>query len=186
MELFKNIRQKIGNAILQNKVSRTKRKISYDSLSKVKKIGIVWDASKTEDFSYLSKFFQKMADNKAEVSILGYYPDKTLPNQYTAIRYLSIIKKEELSFFYQPSSGETNSFISKEFDVLIDLNFKKLLQLKYVTSLSHARFKVGLTEAGSVYSPFDLMLDIKNPGNVEEYLNHVMHYLEMIKSPSVN
>ena len=112
-----------------------------------------------------------MAENKAEVNILGYFSGNSLPNQYTAIRYLSIIKKEELNFFYHPVSSETNTFVNKNFDVLIDLNFKKLLPLQYISSLSNARLKVGLFEPETGNTAFDLMMDIKNPVNVEDYLN---------------
>lgn len=182
MELFSGLRTRIGNAILHNKISRTKRKASYHNIELVKNIGIVWDASSTEEFPYLSKFHQRMSENKAEVFILGYFSGTSLPNQYTAIRYLSIIKKEELNFFYQPVSSEINTFINKNFDVLIDLNFKKLLPLKYISSLSNARLKVGLFESETGNATFDLMMDIKKPVNVEEYLKQVIHYLEMIKS----
>jgi hypothetical protein len=182
MELFKGIRTRIGNALLHNKVSKTKRKASYKNIELVKNIGIVWDASSTDEFTFLSKFHQRMAENKAEVNILGYFSGNNLPNQYTAIRYLSIIKKEELSFFYQPASSEISTFVNKNFDVLIDLNFKKLLPLKYISSLSNARLKVGLFESETGNTAFDLMMDIKNPVNVEDYLNQVVRYLEMIKS----
>jgi hypothetical protein len=182
MDLFRNIRLKIGNALLHSKVSKTKRKASYSSIELVKNIGIVWDASSTEEFTSLSKFHQRMAETKAEVNILGYYSGSSLPNQYTAIRYLSIIKKDELSFFYHPLSAETNTFVNKNFDVLIDLNFKKILPLQYISSLSNARLKIGLFDSTNGNTAFDLMMDIKKPVNVDDYLNQVIHYLEMIKS----
>ena len=34
-------------------------------------------------------------------------------------------------------------------------------------------------------SPFDLMMELKKPVNVEDYLNQVIHYLEMINSGTV-
>lgn len=182
MELFINIRLKIGNAILKNKVAKMKRKTYYSNMSQVKKIGILWDASITEDFACLSKFYQKMHESKIDVKILGYFSGKNLPNQYTAIRFLTCIRKEELNFFYHPVSTETKTFISNRFDVLIDINFKRLLPLHYISSLSNAGFKVGLFESDTRNSPFDLMMELKSPVNVEDYLNHVMHYLEMINS----
>src|SRR5450759_4107081 len=182
MELFINIRLKIGNAILKNKVAKMKRKTYYSNMSQVKKIGILWDASKTEDFACLSKFYQKMHESKIDVKILGYFSGKNLPNQYTAIRFLTCIRKEELNLFYHPVSTETKTFISNRFDVLIDINFKRLLPLHYISSLSNAGFKVGLFESDTRNSPFDLMMELKSPVNVEDYLNHVMHYLEMINS----
>jgi hypothetical protein len=186
MELFKNIRIKIGYAILRNKMAGTKRKIQYSNINQVKNIGIVWDASKIDDFVYLTRFCQKMHESKTDVKILGYFPGKNLPYQYTAIRYLTILKQDELNIFYHPVSAEINTFVSNQFDVLIDLNFKKLLPLQYISSLSKAGFKVGLFEAETGNTPFDLMMDLKGPVNIEDYLNHVIHYLEMINSGTVN
>jgi hypothetical protein len=186
MELFKNIRLKIGNSILRNKVAKTDRKPHYSNIRQVKNIGLVWDASKIDDFSCLTRFFQKMAELKIDLRILGYFHGKNLPNQYTAVRYLSIVKREELNIFYHPVSSETNAFITNNFDVLIDLNFKKLLPLQYISSLSNARLKVGLFESETKNTPFDLMMDLKSPVSTEDYLNHVLHYLEMINSGSAN
>ena len=94
MELFRNIRLKIGDAILKNKIAKTKRKKHYTNITQVKNIGIVWDASKIDDFACLSRFYQKMHESKTDVKIFGYFPGKNLPDQYTAVRYLSIIKKK--------------------------------------------------------------------------------------------
>jgi hypothetical protein len=69
--------------------------------------------------------------------------------------------------------------------VLIDLNFKKLLPLQYISSLSNAGFKVGLFEPEIKNTPYDLLMEIKSPVNVEDYLNQVIHYLGMINSGTV-
>jgi len=185
MKLFGSIRLKIGESILRNKVASKKRKISYSNIGQVKNIGIVWDASRMEDFACLSRFVQKMNDNKTEVRLLGYFPGKNLPVQYTAVRYLSIIKEEELNTFFLPVSGEANNFITRHFDILIDMNFKNLLPLRYLTSLSDAALKVGLFDAGSKNPYFDLMMEIKNPVNVENYLDQIIHYLGMINSEPI-
>lgn len=182
MELLGKIRLKIGDIILRNKIAGTKRKAHYSGLSQVRNIGIVWDASMTEDFVFLSRFYQKMHDSATNVKILAYFPGKVLPNQYTAVRYLTVIKREELNLFYHPVSKETQAFVDNHFDVLIDLNFKKMVPLQYISSLSNAGLKVGLFDAGTADSPFDVMMELKNPVNAETYLDHVMHYLGMINS----
>ncbi len=185
MELFKNIRLKIGKAILTKRIARTKKKVYYSNIDLVKNIGIVWDASRPEDFASLSRFYQKMHERNIEVKILGYFPGKNLPDQYTAIRYLTCIRKEEINFFYHPVSSETNTFISNRFEILIDINFKKLFPLQYISSLSNAAFKVGLFESETMDTPFDLMMEIKNPVDVENYLNQIIQYLEIINSGTV-
>ena len=185
MELFQNTRLKIGKAILSKKIATKKRKINFSDFSLVKKIAIVWDASKTEEFQYISRFHQKMHERNIDVKVFGYLPGKNLPDQYTAIRYLTCMRRKELDFFYLPVSSEANAFINNQFDVLIDINFKKLLPLQYITSFSNAAFKVGLFEAETVYSPFDLMIELKNRVDVEVYLVQVIQYLEMINSGTV-
>jgi hypothetical protein len=184
MELFENIRLKIGNSIYAKKIAKAKRKTIYSDISHVKKIGIIWDASRTSDFVCLSKFHQKMHERNVDVKVLGYYPGKELPDQYTAIRFLSCIKRKELNFLYIPVSTETDVFINTCFDVLIDINFDGVFPLNYITSLSKASFKVGLFNSETDSSKFDLMMEIGKPVQVDNYLTQIIHYLEMINAGS--
>jgi hypothetical protein len=182
MELFGETRHKIANLILSKKTERIRRRVHYTNMKNIRKIGIVWDASKSEDFVSLSKFQQRMQERNIDVKIIGYYAGDELPDRLTAIRFLSCIKKKELSFFYKPVSEESEAFINTNFDVLIDVNFDKKFPLYYISSLSTASFKVGLFDSENSTSIFDLMMELKKPVHVENYLNQVVHYLEMINS----
>jgi hypothetical protein len=184
MELFSEIRLKTGNSILSKKIGKVRRKVFYSNISRIKNIGIVWDASKSEDFSNLSRFHQQMNERGINVNILGYYPGKELPNQYTALRYFTCFRKQEVNLFYVPVSSETERFINTMFDVLIDINFERSFPLYYISSLSKASFKVGLFDKEADSSTFDLMIELKKPVRIEEYLSNVVHYLEMIDSGS--
>jgi hypothetical protein len=184
MELFKDTRLKIGNSILSNKIVRINRKVYYSNIGQVKTIGIVWDAARIEDFISLSKFFQKMHDRGIDVRIIAYYPGKELPDQYTAQRFLTCIRKNEISMFCLPVSHEAELFIKTRFDVLIDINFNSELPLSFITSLSAAGFKVGLSDSYQGSSTFDLMMELKKPVQIENYLAEIVHYLEMINSGS--
>jgi hypothetical protein len=185
MELFRNIRLKVGKVLLTKKLEKTKRKVRYSDFSVVKKIGIVWDASKSEEFSSLNRFYQKMQERKIEVKVIGYFDGKNLPDKYTAIRFLTCIKSNEINFFFQPDSSESDSFIRNNYDIIIDINFNKLIPLLYITSLSNAGFKVGLYDSDNINTPFDMMMELKSPVDLDNYLNQVIHYLEMIKSGTV-
>jgi len=184
MEIFKKTRLRIGKQILLKKVGRRKREVYYSNFKNVRNIGIVWDASRPLEFASLSRFHQRMQDMKIEVMIFGYFPGKNLPDQYTAIRYLRCIRKDEINSFYHPNSSESRSFINNPFDILIDINFNKLFPLWHITSLSRARFKVGLFDKETSESPFDLMMEIKNPVDIDGYITQVIYYLEMIKDKS--
>jgi hypothetical protein len=185
MELFKKIRLNIGETILSKKVVSIKKKTFYANFSQVKSIGVVWDASRPVEFASLTKFHQNMHELKIGVKIIGYYPGKNLPDKYTAIRYLTCIRKDEINTFYCPVSSETKKFINNPFDILIDINFEKLFPLKYVATLSNARFKIGLFDHETADTPFDMMMEIKNPVDIGIYLSQIIYYLEMIKDKTV-
>ena len=182
MELFDNVRLKIGKFILSKKAAGAKRKIYYSNIGQVKKIGIVWDATNIHEFSSLSKFYHKMHDRSIEARIIGYYPGKDLPDQYTALRYLTVIRRRELNLLNMPVSEESKSFMNNRFDILIDVNFKKVFPLQCIIELSNAGFKVGLLEPGNAKSPLDLMMEIKTPVGIDNYLTQIVEYLEMIQS----
>jgi hypothetical protein len=182
MELFRELRLKIGNSILSKKLEQVKRKVCYSNINRIKTIGIIWDASKSQDFISLSKFHQKMNERGINVTILGYYPGKELPDQYTALRYLTCIKKKEINFFYLPASNEAENFMNTIFDILIDINFEQVFPIHYISALSRANFKVGLFNRDANNSTFDLMIELKKPVSIEDYLSNVIHYLEMINS----
>jgi hypothetical protein len=184
MEIFENIRLKTGKAILRKKMSLTKRSLFYANIESANNVGIVWDASKPDEFSCLSRFHQNMHDRNIDVKIIGYFPQKKLPDQYTAIRYLTCLKKQDINIFYRPVSSEANTFVHTRFDILIDINFKKLFPLYYISSLSLAGFKVGLFDSETDCSPFDLMMELKDTTDIDNYLSDVLYYLQMIKTGS--
>jgi hypothetical protein len=182
MELFKNIRLTIGRSTLKNKVAVNGRKFNYSSFTNARKIVIIWDASNTEEFIQLSKFHQKMHERRISVEIIGYFEGKELPDQLTAVRYLTLIRRKELNFFYIPVSPEADEFIKKDFDILIDINFKKIFPLTYLSFLSRSGIKVGLLDSKPGDTPFDLMMELKGPVSVQNFLDQSIQYLEMINN----
>lgn len=182
MELFRKIRLKLGFMILSKRKPGITRKVFYSSIDHVKKILIVWDASRPDEFQTLTGFYNKMQERGIKTDILAYYPGDILPDQYTAIRYLTCIRKNELNSFFIPKLKEAGKFIETPYDVLIEINFNRIFPLHYISTLSAAGFKVGLSGTNPCHSPFDLMMDLKPPLSTGEYLDQVLNYLEMINS----
>lgn len=184
MEMFKDTRLNIGKSILRKKMARMKRTRFNGNISNAKTIGLVWDASNPEELPTLSHFYQKMAEKNINVKIIGYFPGKYLPDKLTAIRYLTCLKKDEINITYRPVSHEASTFINTRFDILIDINFKDLFPLRYISYLSMAGFKVGIFGTGSENSPYDLMMEFDKSTDINTYLTQAIYYLEMINSGS--
>jgi hypothetical protein len=184
MEMFKNIRLNRGKTILQKKMARMKRVRFKGNINSAKSIGLVWDAKNPDDFVTLSQFHQKMAERNIDVTILGYFPGKDIPDKLTAIRYFTCLKKDDINITYRPVSTEANTFINTRFDILIDTNFYNIFPLKYISSLSEAGLKVGIFDNSTESSCYDLMMEFKQSTDINTYLTQVIYYLEMINTGS--
>jgi hypothetical protein len=57
-----------------------------------------------------------------------------------------------------------------------------LFPLRYIIELSIAGFKVGLLESDNTVSPLDMMMEMKTPVALDNYLNEIVEYLEMINA----
>jgi hypothetical protein len=121
-----------------------------------------------------------MSDRNIDLHIIGYYPGKELPDKLTAVRYLTCIKVQDINYTYRPISNEVINFINTPFDILIDANFKNLFPLEYIATLSNAGFKVGIFDNRYDQPPFDLMIEVSKNSDMNNYLEQVVHYLEMI------
>lgn len=181
--MFKNLRLSLGRQMLVKKIAGLKRSRFRGNISSAKKIGIIWDASNPDEFGVLTQFHQKMAERNIDVHILGYYPAKEIPDRITAIRYLTCLKQPDLDLFYRPIPPEAVSFMKTPFEILIDVNFKALFPLQYISCLSSAGLKVGIFENGYYNSPFDFMIEMK-PGDLSGFLTQATHYLELINTKS--
>ncbi len=181
MEIFYKTRLAWANALLRRRIKKTFRNKKFNNIRNAHKIGIVWDGSYISDFKHIVSLYQSMQSNNIQVDIVCYYPGKILPDEYTALRYLTCFKRSDLSFFYLPDKDYLNDFISTPYEILIDINFKNQFPLRYITALSKAEFKIG---AGQTIDSniLDMTLEISDKENIEFYLQQVEHYLKMINT----
>lgn len=181
MELLNKPKLIWANALLRRRIKKTFRNKKFNSLRNAHKIGIVWDGSYTSDFKHITNLHQKMLANNIQVDIVCYYPGKILPDEYTALRYLSCFKKSDLGFFFTPDKDYIRDFISTPYEILIDINFRNQFPLLYITALSKAEFKIG---AGQTIdqSNLDMTIEIPEKENIGFYLEQVEHYLNMINT----
>jgi hypothetical protein len=182
MELFRDLRLKRGRLYLENRLARMRRKRFTGNLTTAKTMALIWDATDYGQFQTISHFHQKMNERGIDMKVYSYYPDKVIPDRLTAIRYLTVIKRDELNFFYRPVSNEAQRFLSSNFDILIDINLKSVFPLQYLSFLSKSGLKVGIFDPTVKNQPFDLLLQVPKNTGITEYLEQAVHYLEMVNS----
>ena len=130
MELFRSLRIRAGSNILRKKSLKVKRKRDFVNLKKAARIGIVWDIIKNDDLAAISDFILKMNERGIKVDIIGFFHGKQLPDNLTALRYITCLKREDLSFLYRPKTVEADRFINSAFDILIEISFRDCLPVR--------------------------------------------------------
>jgi len=167
--------------MLGQRLKRTRRNKKFNNLHHSHKIGIAWDGSNPDDFEAITAFYQEMQKINIQVDIVCYYPKKVLPDRYTAIRYLTCIKRSDLNFFYIPQSDDVDEFINTPYEILIDINNNNLFPVMFITVLSRAEFKVGAKDLGYT-DRIDMTIDISKQNDPAYFLQQVKYYLEMINT----
>lgn len=176
-----NFRLAVGRSIVKRKLKKNYRIKKFNSLKNAHKIGIVWDGSNIDYFKCITAFFLEMQEKGIQVDIVCYYPGKILPDEYTALRYITCFKRSDLNLFFIPHISDLDEFIDTPYEILIDINFKNHFPLYLVSALSKAEFKIGAGRTIN-HNTFDMTIEIGNKKDISYYIDQVRHYLEMINT----
>ena len=181
MELFKNFRLAVGKCIINRRLKNNYRIKKFNSLRNAHKIGIVWDGSNIDNFKDITAFHKEMQEKGIQVDIVCYYPGKILPDEYTALRYMTCYKRGDLNLFFIPHIADLDEFIATPYEILIDINFNNHFPLYYVSALSKAEFKIGAGKTIN-HNTLDMTIEIANKKDISYYIEQVRYYLEMINT----
>ena len=184
MELFGSLRQKAGRMMLRSRLSSVRRLQHGFDIDKVKKVGILWDATFENDFQHLAALNRQLNEMDKSVEVLTWVPGKSVPDRLTGLSYMKFLKKGDINWAFIPASGDAREFINTKFDLVIDINPSSLFQLLYIVSLSSSPMKVGPDISGEPEkTPYDLMIKTSRPFSIALFLEQTMHYLTMISGP---
>jgi hypothetical protein len=184
MEILGNLRLKVGRMIIRRRISPFRRIRQEFNLEKVKRVGILWDASSENDFQHLAALTRELTQAGKSVEVLVWIHGKTVPDRLTGITYMKFLRQSDLNWLFVRTSEDARNFISSKFDLIIDINPDALFQLNAVVSLSSAPMKVGPDMATEPEkSPYDLMIRTPKPFSIASFIEQAMLYLAMISTP---
>ncbi len=184
MEIFGNLRLKAGRMMLSKRLSAVRRMKQGFDLEKVKKVGILWDATYEKDFQHLAALNRQLNEMDKTVEVLTWIPGKSVPDRLTGLTYMKFLRKGDLNWAFVPVSEDARKFMGTKFDLLIDINPSSLFQLLFITSVSPAPMKTGphLSDEPEKL-PYDLMIKTEKPFSIKVFLEQAMYYLGMISGP---
>lgn len=175
-------RNRISSVLLRREILRRKRTNTRSiSFENIKSIGILYDATDDQDFELVKSYARNLMSHSKEVVALGYYGENELPGKRLMKLGLDFFAKKAVNWKMRPSNPIINNFIIRPFDVLILLNNHKCIPLVYIAMESKSSFKIGRFEAG-LTGLLDFMVKADENPKMKDLLNHVNHYLMLIKN----
>ncbi|MFP3859480.1 MAG: DUF6913 domain-containing protein [Bacteroidales bacterium] len=178
MNILKNIRLKAGNWLLRRRFKKVKRNKVVHNLETANTAGVLFTAGENSNFEIINEFLSFLSEKDIKVFALGYIHSKHIPEDLQKHQKINFVLKQDFTFFYKPKKPVIESFIEKEFDLLIDISMKNYFPVKLINNLSKAKFKVG--NENNIDKDYDLMIALKKHQGLRFFVEQIKHYLSKI------
>ena len=175
VKLFPKIRLKLGQRSLRKKAALIKRKKTVHNFNTAKSVGIIFDASISDNFDQVKEFRKYLSSRNIHSDIMAYLNADDIPGEFILRENCFFYGNKDLDYFYQPANPQINNFIEKKFDILFDLSLDPPFPLLYISTLSMASFKVG--KFSETPNDYDLMINTGTHSTIEYLVEQIKHYV---------
>lgn len=121
---------------------------------KIESVGVIIDANEFSDAEVFKNFFHDLGVQLPKIKIIVFVEDE----KKTERLWGNYFSKKDFGWSGKIKHPELQMFLDTEFDALLGFYKNDALELKMVTALSKANFKIGLS--GIDDRLFDFILDV--------------------------
>lgn len=171
MKGIQKLRSKLFKSALKKELQYKRFTRKSLSLEEAHSVGILFDATNPEMRQTVLNFARRLKNQDKKVRLLGYIHT----NQKEDNPSFPHFKKKEVDFSFRPKTETAKEFLSRNFDLLINLSPKNLPWLDYLAALSPAKFRVGQVSENT--AAYDLMIETRQPGNLEHFIRQMEYFL---------
>lgn len=143
-------KEKYARKKLARMVARINRYRVVPDVSTAKVIGVIWQPSQKDAFTWLKSYFVR-----DQIIFRGFCVFEEMASPHPDANALTV---KELNWWGLPRHEKVSEFVDMNFDILLNIALSQNLALDYITALSQAKFKVGSSTDVSNY--FDLNINI--------------------------
>lgn len=176
-----NMKESVGRFLFNNRLKQLSRNKQLVNLNEARTICITYNVTSQEVFRTIKTIVKELTTKQRQVMALGFINRKSIPNYCVAANSGYYFNQRDLNWYGGPKNDYVKELINKEFDILIDLTLEDVFVLQYIVGLSRSKLKVGrYSKTHEDY--FDLMINLKKTDTLEDFIDHIMHYLIILKS----
>lgn len=175
--MFRQLRSRIHHYLLKKKLKEAPahehQTVNYE---RAKSIAVLFDATNPENLTIAKKFNQDLASLHKHTHFFAFVDQKkpmgSLPFDF--------MTSEQVSWLFVPEHPKVQDFLTKQYDILINICAHECLPLEYIAALSNAKFRVGRFIPGKTYC-YDFMIYTNGKKDMNFLIEQLNQYLKMMK-----
>lgn len=180
MKIVDNIKRNAGLKALSKSLRTLKRSKFVHNLTTARKIAIIGIVNSNKDFDEINSLQKFLTEKNMQVEVFVYYPGKEIPQQLLLRKGINIFNRNEVNWYGKPLIPFVDQFCRVEYDILIDLSLVEQFPIRWITSLSRSKFKVG--SHSYVGNPYDLIINVDNKKEIPYLSEQIIHYLNILNN----
>ncbi len=159
MKFIENTKSFFGERAIRNYLKNNSRSMTSCNINEAKTIGILFNATHQVSFEIVKELVKNVSNKKNTIDVLGFVDSKQLIDHYLYRKGFDFFTSSQLNWYYKPTNPLVDTFIKKQFDLLLNLSLDNPFPIRYIMTCSAARFKTGMYYKNQDY--LDLMIDIE-------------------------
>lgn len=168
-------KEKYARRKLKKLAAKTVHKPVMPNIETAKIIGVIWQPTQKEAFTYLKNYFNRDQVIFRDICV---FEETVNPPEYT-----NTITTNDLTWWGLPKPEKTEEFLKMNFDLLLNTCLNTNLTTDYITALSQAKFKVGYSPDEHNY--FDLNIKVDQNRDAMYLAKQQIFYLAQLNKKTI-
>lgn len=143
------------------------------SLERANSVGMLCEITDEDSYKAIFRIFTQLQQGGRIVHLIGYIDEKYVP--FYCLQQLSAdyFCQKQLNWCGEPNMIQVTDFINRDFDILIDFNYRYHAPIEAILATAHSKFIIG--SCADYQQHYDLTLQTEN-GNYTQFLGSAFTY----------
>ena len=150
-----------------------KTRVVDSSNNKIETLGILLNADETNDFETLKTIAETLNVRPNKLKIIAF----TTSRKEVTYSWNVCFNQKDFNWKGKINNVELQSFLDTKFDILISYYSEDVLELKYLTAASNAKFKVGIFQNDKRINDLIIKTDFKN---IKAFKTELLKYVTVL------
>ena len=147
------------------------------ALEKANSVGVLCEITDEDSYKAIFRIFTQLQQGGKNVHLIGYIDEKYVP--FYCLQQLSAdyFCQKQLTWCGEPNVIQVQDFIKRDFDILLDFNYRYHTPIEDILSTSSAKFIIG--SCADYQDIYDLIIQTES-GNYVQFLHSAFNYTQKL------